>query len=70
MWVAGCKGGPLLDVCISDPASAGFQCIAKDRKTTYYLPYDDSNNYVAFSPDDTRTLLEFCKLRKKRDGAE
>lgn len=60
--MASCKSGGNLtvDVCISDVASGGFQCVNKQRQP-YFLPYVDSDNYVAFSPDDARQLLQSCK---------
>lgn len=52
-----------VEMCISDPVNKGFQCVRPDR-TTYVLPYVDSENYTAFSTKDfqaiTRRLIE-CK---------
>ena len=59
--LVGCSNkGPIVDMCISDPANNGFQCIDKVSKD-YFLAYDNSGNMIAFYPDDAHKLLKFCK---------
>lgn len=57
-----CNSGPKVDVCISDPKNNGFQCVDKNQKK-YFLKYQDSDNYVAFSSEDARTLLTYCGMK-------
>lgn len=60
---SGCVSGPKVVVCISDPINHGFQCSDPDDNRSF-LSYDDSENYVAFSPDDAKKLLQYCKGKK------
>lgn len=57
---AGCKNGPKVTICISDPINEGFQCSDADENK-FFLPYPDSENYIALSSDDARKLFEFCR---------
>lgn len=50
-----CKG-PKVSPCISDPANGG--CVKKDQSLTLY---QDTDNWVMFSPDDAQILLNACK---------
>lgn len=58
-----CREGPKVTVCISDPVNDGFQC-ADMSNNKFYLPYKESDNYIALNPDDARELFEFCKRNK------
>lgn len=60
---AACKGGPKVSPCVSDPASGGFQCTHPDESESF-LPYSDSENYVAFSPDDISDLIDYCGTKQ------
>lgn len=55
--------GPKITVCLSDPASQGFQCVDKERKE-FFLPYPASDNYIAIPPDDFQLLLNYCKSKE------
>lgn len=55
---------PKITVCVSDPEHQGFQCVAHDDTITF-LKYDDSDNYIAFSPRDAETLLNYCRKGKQ-----
>jgi hypothetical protein len=59
--LAGCGHGPVVTVCVSDPAKGGFDCIDHDQKA-FFLKYEDSENYVAMPPDDLKTLLDYIKV--------
>lgn len=63
MW-QGCKSGPKVTLCILDPEKGGLDCVTHDKKE-YFQAFDVSTNYVCTSPDDFRTLLEYC-YRKGR----
>lgn len=63
-FLNGCEHGPNVSVCIVDPNSNGFQC-AKPDQTRYWLPFNSGANYVCTSPEDFRTVVEFCKLNNK-----
>ena len=58
--LCGCAHGPKVAVCVSDPASMGFQCYDARTGQRYFLSYQDSENYVSFSPTDARTLMNYC----------
>lgn len=62
--VASCTTAPpLTTVCVSDPPSHGFQCYDPRTEKSYFLNYDESENYVAFSPDEAHALFDFCSER-------
>lgn len=61
---SGCKHGPLVDVCLSFPEKSGFVCVDKGQQS-YFLPYEQSSKYVAFSPDDAQLLIQSCGMGKK-----
>lgn len=64
--LSGCvKNGPKVDVCVSDPDRGGFQCIAKDEKTTYFIEYRNSAGVVGIPADDFKTMLEWIKRNAK-----
>jgi hypothetical protein len=61
-----CKDGPKTSPCISN-AVDGFDCVSsRDGSPEFFLPYGESKNYVAFSPDDARALLEYCRMNKSK----
>lgn len=60
-----CGTGPKVTVCISDPVNSGFQCSPPEGEE-FLLPYDKSENFVALSPKDTRTVLEYAKRKCKQ----
>lgn len=62
--LSACKSGPLVDVCISYPPSGGFVCVDKQQQA-YSVPYEKSEKYVAFNPEDARALIEACGLKGK-----
>lgn len=63
--LSGCPGGPTVDVCISSADKAhGLDCVDKKEKP-FILPYEGSRNFVCFSPNDARTLFEYCRLNKE-----
>lgn len=63
--IAACKDGPKVAVCVSDPDSSGFQCYDKRTDQFFFLRYDESEKYVAFSPQDARALIEYCGIKDK-----
>jgi len=63
-----CGSGPKVTVCVSDPANNGFQCVTHDDKTIF-LPFSDSDNYVALPPDHMRSLIEYCGLKSREQVA-
>jgi hypothetical protein len=64
LFLASCGSGPKVTVCVSDPQNGGFQCVTHDDKTNF-LPYTESENYVALPPDDMRSLIEYCGLKSR-----
>ncbi len=59
--LSGCKDGPKVDVCISDPKHDQMACVDRDKKS-YVLPYGQSDNYVCIMPEDLKTVLEYCRI--------
>lgn len=57
---SGCKTGPQVTVCVSDPARGVFDCWSESTQTASTLTYAESDKYVAFSPDDAKKLLDYC----------
>lgn len=67
VFLTGCPEGPRVAVCVSSAdVKHGFDCVDKDGKP-FELKYERSLNWVAMSPSDTRTLLEYCKLKQEDD---
>lgn len=60
----GCKQGPKVTVCVSNPEVAGFECFNQVTQTSFYLNYNDSDHYVALSPNDAQALFDFCAQNK------
>lgn len=58
--LSSCKHGPKVDVCISAPEDGGAYCVDKNNQNSYFLRYDETDNFVMFSPNDARKILEYC----------
>lgn len=56
-----CGSGPQVTVCISSPENGGFLCADPEDKRSF-VRYEDSGNYIAFTPEDARTLLTACSI--------
>lgn len=63
LLLSSCKNGPKVTICVVDVAKNGYQCVDKNKKESF-LPFKDSDNYVAVSPNDVETLLNYCKVSK------
>lgn len=55
-----------VDVCISSPKDGGFVCVKPDD-SEYFLTYENSENYLALSPDDARTVVEACRIKDQEE---
>lgn len=64
--VASCGSGPKVPVCISD-GSAGLDCVDYKKKE-YFVPFEKTQNWVVFSPDDFKTLLNYYKVKCSQSG--
>ena len=53
---------PQVTVCVLDNANQALQC-AKPDGETFTLPMPQADNYVCMSPDDTKQLLDWIKVR-------
>lgn len=64
-----------LTVCTSDPASGGLDCELETCKlnpqmngmacfpgASQFVPFSQTENYVALSPSDSKTLLAYCNI--------
>lgn len=56
----GCKTGPKVTVCVSDPQSNGFQCHNENTNQDFFLAYMDSDKYVAMPPADAQAVFDYC----------
>lgn len=57
-------GGPNVDVCISDPAAGGLQCVPNSgEKDDYFLNYGFTENFVCYSPRDHQKGIEYFKRK-------
>ena len=61
--LSSCLPGVEVQVCISDPKRGGFQCYDKVREKESFVKYEDSDGYIAFTPDDAQKLLNACAKR-------
>lgn len=63
-----CGHAPVVPVCVSD-AKTGFDCVDKEKKA-YFVPMEKSENWVAFSPEDFKLLLDYYKTKCKEQESE
>ena len=63
-----CKNAPKVDICISNPAEGGASCVRPD-KSDYDLPYEETDNFVMFSPEDAKQLLDFCRMNRENEDS-
>ena len=65
--LSSCKTTPQVTVCVSDPAAQGFDCYNQMTKVSSFLQYQNSDKYIALSPEDAQTLLNFCAQGMKQN---
>lgn len=68
----GCQHAPKLEWCLSngDSWKPGFDCHDDATGDERFLHFKDSKNYVALSPDDLETLVNYMKLQCFKGGKE
>lgn len=55
-----CKKAPaIITVCLLESRALKLICSTKDKMYSI-IPIEDADNYVCFSPDDARTMFEYC----------
>jgi hypothetical protein len=42
----------------------GFDCFDEVSSSSSFIPYANSDKFVAFDPQDAQTLLTFCAQKK------
>jgi hypothetical protein len=63
IFLGACGTGPRVMICISSPADNGFACVsAKGKKL--FIPYAESENFVAFTDRDAKVLLDYCASKR------
>lgn len=66
-FILGCgRAGPAVQVCISSPSTNEFRCFDYQEQMTVVMKFEDTENYVCFSPEDGKTLLNYCKNQKNK----
>jgi hypothetical protein len=58
--LSSCKTGPQVTVCVSDPQVNGLDCYDQRTQKSFFLPYAQSDKYVALPPADAQALFDFC----------
>lgn len=61
LMVAACGSAPKVPICISD-GKDGLDCV-DTKKKDYFVPFSETQNWVVFSPDDFKTLLNYYKVK-------
>ncbi len=61
-----CKEGPRVDICLVDSTRNQMACSDR-KKNPYVLPIKDADNMVCTYPEDLKTLLEYCKIRRENN---
>lgn len=62
--LSSCKKGPEVTVCVSDPAASGFDCFNQATQKSFFLPYAQTDKYVALPPTDAQALFDFCAQKQ------
>jgi hypothetical protein len=67
--VSACKSDLSIFACLSSPEDDGFFCSNDKTGEEKYVPYEESETYIAFHPDELETLIQYyqtkCKRRRK-----
>lgn len=64
-YLIGCEVGPKVTVYISDPDRGGMEYYDAQGNSGF-VPYSVTDKYVAFSPADAQTLLNYCGIDKQQ----
>jgi len=56
----------VVDVCVVDVAMDGLDCIKHQDGSKYFVHFRDADNYLALSPPDASTLLNFVANCKQK----
>lgn len=62
LFLGSCTGIKVA-VCVSNPNEGGFNCKLRDG-TVSFLPYAESENYVAIPPEDLEMLLAYIRHKE------
>lgn len=62
--VASCGNGPKVRVYLSDPASGGMEYYDEVTGEKGFVPYSDTEKFIAFNQQDAATLFNYCGLGK------
>ena len=54
----------IVDVCFTDPDAGGLDCVHHADNSRFFVKFSDAANYLAFSPQDTQTLLNYVATCK------
>lgn len=58
-FLVSCGSGPKVATCVSD-GDLGFDCVDHDGRV-FRIPYQMSEGYVAYSPEDLELLVNYFR---------
>lgn len=64
LMIANCGNGPKVRVYLSDPANGGMEFHDETSGEDGFVPYSQTDKFVALSQADAQTLFNYCGLGK------
>lgn len=64
-----CQTGPKVTVYISNPARGGMDFSNNLTGEKGFVPYSKTDKYVALTPTDAETLLNWCEVSRTQSTA-
>lgn len=61
--LSSCGSGPKIKVCLSSPEDNTFVCYDAQTEQHTVINFADTENFICISPEDEKTLLNYCKLK-------
>jgi len=64
LCIASCGNGPKVTVYLSDPANGGMEFYDEHTGQKGFIPYSETEKFIAFNQADASTLFNYCRLGK------
>jgi hypothetical protein len=61
----GCAHGPKVTVFVSDPGKGGMEFANQATGAKGFVPYSATEKFIALTPQDAETLLNYCGAQTK-----